>query len=57
MAGVPESSALLTKWRSAVDIKEQYDALEELFKNNIFPKEDHPSWESEAQVVQELRFA
>lgn len=47
MAGVPESSALLAAWRSAVDIKDQYDALERLFENNIFPKEDHPSWESE----------
>jgi len=47
MAGVPESSALLAAWRSAVDIKEQYDALERLFENNIFPREDHPLWETE----------
>ena len=56
MAAVPEGKALLDRWRTATDIKEQYDTLEELFKNNIFPSEDHPTWESEGGLYPDPQF-
>lgn len=46
MAAIPEGRALLDAWRTSIDIKDQYDTLEKLFENNIFPTEDHPTWEA-----------
>ena len=56
MAAIPEGRALLDKWRTATDIQDQYDALEELFANNIFPSEDHPTWESEGGLYPDPQF-
>lgn len=55
MAAIPEGKALLEKWRMATDIQDQYDALEELFANNIFPSEDHPTWEAEGGLYPDPR--
>jgi len=56
MASTPEGRALLDAWRNAVDIQDQYDALNRLFENKIFPSEDHPTWESEGGLYPDPNF-
>jgi len=56
MAAIPEGKALLAAWRTSVDIKDQYDTLEKLFENNIFPQEDHPTWESQGGLYPDPNF-